>query len=680
MAAQQRYTPVPGMGLSSPHAMGQVSRAGYGGLDFQDEDLAGTNRFTYSSYSNPVPSPPASPLPPSIPYRTFDLSLEGRPPLLGYDSQKHFADNDARSQSLKQRSNGHFWTYWSLRKRLLVTGICVGGITVLIIIIGMTDAQPPWCGATQANVTRDIQILSQLTTRLRLYGADCNETALVLQAIQDTKVNMTIWPAIYVDSNETAYNVQLAAVQNALRTYGTEQIEGIIVGNEYILDTAGSSSITSSAYAAAVSDIVTKVSSVKSTIQGMNLNKNLPIGTSDAGSILSQSLAIGIDFFMANVHPYFGALPIQQAAAWTYEFFQEFDVEIAATASNKPQTYIAETGWPTGSLNSSDASDGAGSPQAFLDTFICQANANGTQYFYFEAFDEPWKAEYGGVEPFWGMFDSDRNLKQITRQAYEQFQNTPPQAQHQGAFSHELIAGAASFAAMREYEKHEERNGKPENYEFAKELIAGIAGAEVDKLIESKGLNEVDALRAKHEAKQNAAHALAQSQQYGNIQHSREAYGGGGGGGYGQQGGYEQGGYGQQGGYDQGGYGQQGNFGGGQGGYGPLGGGYGGPPGGGYGGPPVGGYGGPGGGYPGQGQPQMGGYGAPPGGQYVGTPSGGYGGPPGGGYGGPAGPGYGGPPGPGGGYSNQGGYGGPGGGFTGQGEGHHHHHHERREY
>ena len=30
-----------------------------------------------------------------------------------------------------------------------------------------------------------------------------------------------------VDSNETAYNVQLAAVQNALRTYGTEQIEGV---------------------------------------------------------------------------------------------------------------------------------------------------------------------------------------------------------------------------------------------------------------------------------------------------------------------------------------------------------------------------------------------------------------------------------------------------------------------
>lgn len=57
-------------------------------------------------------------------------------------------------------------------------------------------AIPPMCGATLANVTRDIQILSQLTTRLRLYGANCNMTALVLQAIQDTKVDMTVYPAI----------------------------------------------------------------------------------------------------------------------------------------------------------------------------------------------------------------------------------------------------------------------------------------------------------------------------------------------------------------------------------------------------------------------------------------------------------------------------------------------------
>lgn len=64
---------------------------------------------------------------------------------------------------------------------------------------------------------------------------------------------------------------------------------------------------------------------------------------------------------------------------------------------------------------------------------MCQANANGTKYFYFEAFDEPWKELvdsshdavwrpltditrriYGGVEPYWGLFDSNRNLKNVT--------------------------------------------------------------------------------------------------------------------------------------------------------------------------------------------------------------------------------------------------------------------------
>ena len=33
-----------------------------------------------------------------------------------------------------------------------------------------------------------------------------------------------------------------------------------------------------------------------------------------------------------------------------------------------------------------------------------------------------------------------------------------------------MLQGAASFFAMREYEKHEEANGKPPNHQFAKEV------------------------------------------------------------------------------------------------------------------------------------------------------------------------------------------------------------------
>ena len=41
------------------------------------------------------------------------------------------------------------------------------------------------------------------------------------------------------------------------------------------------------------------------------------------------------------------------------------------------------------------------------------------------------------------------------------------------------LSGGAAFFAMREYEKHQAANGHPPSHAFAKELLAGIAAAEV---------------------------------------------------------------------------------------------------------------------------------------------------------------------------------------------------------
>jgi hypothetical protein len=50
------------------------------------------------------------------------------------------------------------------------------------------------------------------------------------------------------------------------------------------------------------------------------------------------------------------------------------------------------------------------------------------------------------------------------------------------------------------------RLGKPVSHQFAKELLVGFAGAEVDKLAETKGLDFIDREKAKHQAKQQAEH------------------------------------------------------------------------------------------------------------------------------------------------------------------------------
>lgn len=46
--------------------------------------------------------------------------------------------------------------------------------------------------------------------------------------------------------------------------------------------------------------------------------------------------------------------------------------------------------------------------------------------------------------------------------------------------------------------------GKPVSHGFAKEMIAGLVGSQIDRLAETKGMDEVDKLKAKRHAEHNA--------------------------------------------------------------------------------------------------------------------------------------------------------------------------------
>jgi len=94
----------------------------------------------------------------------------------------------------------------------------------------------------------------------------------------------------------------------------------------------------------------------------------------------------------------------------------------------------------------------------------------------------------------WGWDDS--------RGAHEQVYNDEPH--HEGKFSHELIGGAVGFEAMKAYEDHERRQGKAPSHALAKEILAGIAASQVDRLVETKGRDWFDKEKVKHHAKENA--------------------------------------------------------------------------------------------------------------------------------------------------------------------------------
>ncbi|KAI7868414.1 hypothetical protein BDF14DRAFT_1792866 [Spinellus fusiger] len=79
------------------------------------------------------------------------------------------------------------------------------------------------------------------------------------------------------------------------------------------------------------------------------------------------------------------------------------------------------------------------------------------------------------------------------------------ESENKGSFTHELIAGAAAFEAVKAYNKHCEKQGKPSEHAVAKQLLAGFAAGALDKLIETKGLDYLDKQKAKHHAEKQVS-------------------------------------------------------------------------------------------------------------------------------------------------------------------------------
>ena len=75
---------------------------------------------------------------------------------------------------------------------------------------------------------------------------------------------------------------------------------------------------------------------MRTLLKGMNLSKTIPVGTADAGSMITTSLSTGSDYVMANVHPWFGGVPIDQAAGWVYSYTSTNEPSSATLATNDP--------------------------------------------------------------------------------------------------------------------------------------------------------------------------------------------------------------------------------------------------------------------------------------------------------------------------------------------------------
>jgi len=257
------------------------------------------------------------------------------------------------------------------------------------------DLLEPNCNQTLAETILDMQLLSQLTTRLRLYSPECNQTAMVLEAIKQSKTNLNVFLGMYRGAHEDDYQRQKTALREALQTYGTSNILGITVDHVRAVRPAPVNDTKDvDMMERDFRDIDQMLRSINVDIQigpvdGASFNTTFPDNWDfRCAFIIPQRLTTKVaDLFlssssMVRVDPWDRKRPIQDAAKWSFDFFDEANLGLTRFRQQPKPTYMVEVGWPT---NAESTSFNRSAPsvenlQIFINNFVCVANTQGVRY------------------------------------------------------------------------------------------------------------------------------------------------------------------------------------------------------------------------------------------------------------------------------------------------------------
>lgn len=258
------------------------------------------------------------------------------------------------------------------------------------------------CGVNQTEVTLDVAVLSRVTNRIRLYGTGCDQALYVLRAIDSLKVPVKVALGVWINGNPVVCAAQIAEAIAAVEEF-PHLIESIMVGNEVFFRGELSPS-----------KLVHYITEVRSELEQRNLT--IPIGTSELGSQWSPYMASNVDVLGANIHPFFGGLDVPEATNWTLNFLESFVINEITDVDRVPQVVISEIGWPSGGGQHGAAISGVKQQQRLLQDWICTAKElPQIGWYWFEAFDEPWKHAFDTStekwESQWGIFTPERRLK-----------------------------------------------------------------------------------------------------------------------------------------------------------------------------------------------------------------------------------------------------------------------------
>jgi exo-beta-1,3-glucanase (GH17 family)/cellulose synthase/poly-beta-1,6-N-acetylglucosamine synthase-like glycosyltransferase len=239
--------------------------------------------------------------------------------------------------------------------------------------------------SSPAQIRADLEAIAPYTRTVRTYSSTGGSERVPEIAREfGLKVSVGAW----IDRDAKRNDRELRAVIDLARKH--RNIDSVVVGNETIY--RGDQT---------VDELIRKIQRVKR-------ETSVPVTTGEIWHawIDNPKLASAVDFIAAHVLPYWEGVSETAAVDQAIRIYNQL-----RQAYPGKRIVIAEFGWPSAGYNRRDANPGLTAQATVLREFIARADALGIDYNIIEAYDQPWKTFEGGVGPYWGMFNTERQPK-----------------------------------------------------------------------------------------------------------------------------------------------------------------------------------------------------------------------------------------------------------------------------
>ena len=259
---------------------------------------------------------------------------------------------------------------------------------------------------SREEIREDLRILAPQWDAIRVYSSQ-PPTDTILSVIAEEQLPLRVVVGAWIAPDDPTANAAEVAAAIALAQEYPEVVLAVTVGNE--------SQVDWSAHRTAPEVVLDAIRTVRGAV-------TQPVSTADDYNFWnkphSHQLAAEVDFLVLHAYAMWNGQTLEDAVPWT-------SATVAAIQAEHPDLPIVlgETGWAT-ALNPEGsearyirAPAGEAEQARFYAAMTAWAAEARQSYFYFEAFDEPWKgsADPREVEKHWGLYTVDRTPKLAIR-------------------------------------------------------------------------------------------------------------------------------------------------------------------------------------------------------------------------------------------------------------------------